>query len=138
MTDTIATSDLSPTVERFLDAIRSGLGIPPDLLAADATLDATVPNWRMKVVGRDAVAAEYGRWFHDPGAFEELWRSAVAGGEMVSYLLTWTEGGVPHAAHHCHILRLDDEGRIATDMCFCGGRWDAAMLADMAAAQQAG
>jgi hypothetical protein len=68
---TIATASdgLSPTVERFLDAIRSGAGLPGTLLGAEAVLDASVPGW--------------------------------------------------HAAHHC------------------GGRWDAARLAEIAAAQHA-
>ena len=59
-------------------------------------------------------------------------------GEVVTYLLAWNERGVPFAAHHCHVLRLDPHGRIASDRFFCGGRWDAARLAEMAAADHAG
>ncbi len=134
ITDTIATR----TLERFLDAVASGAGVPPELFAADAVLDATVPGWRFGVEGRQAVAAQYSTWFADPGAFEELERLAVADGEVVSYLLTWEEHGVPHAAHHCHVLRFDASGRISRDRFFCGGRWDASLLAEMAAAQHAG
>jgi hypothetical protein len=121
------------TIDSFLAAITSGAGIPNDLYAPDATLDATVPNWRFTVRGREAIVAEYGRWFGLPGTLEELVRSALPGGEVVTYLLTWTESGVPHAAHHCHIVAVDDAGRIASDMVFCGGRWPAALLAEMAA-----
>ena len=44
-------------------------------------------------------------------------------------------GGVPHAARHCHVLRFDSDGLIVEDRFFCGGRWDAALLAEMAADQ---
>lgn len=137
-TTTALPTRLSPTVDRFLDAIAGGRGVPADLLAPEATLDATVPDWRFEVAGRDGIARQYGRWFSAPGAFEELERHAVDGGEVVTYLLAWVEGGIPYAARQCHVLSLDDDGRIARDRFFCGGRWDAARLAEMATAKQAG
>lgn len=121
------------TIDSFLTAVTAGAGVPVELYSSDATLDATVPNWRFTVRGPEAIAAEYGRWFGQSGAFEELVRSPLPDGEVVTYLLTWTESGVPHAAHHCHRLRVDDAGRIASDVVFCGGRWSAALLAEMAA-----
>ena len=137
---TTATSPtgLSPIVDRFLDAIGSGAGVPAELFSGGVTLDATVPGWRFGAVGPGAVAHEYSGWFTAPAAFEELVRRAVDHGEVVTYLLTWEERGVPHAAHHCHVLEFDAHGRIARDLFFCGGRWDAALLAEMAAAQHAG
>ena len=137
-TATGATETVRLAVDRFLDAVAAGAGVPEALLADGVILDATVPDWRFTVQGRPAVARQYGRWFAAPAAFEELERLAVDGGEVVTYLLTWEEGGVPHAAHHCHRLRVDPHGRMAADRFFCGGRWDAARLAEMAAAQQAG
>lgn len=128
----------SLTADRFLDAIAIGAGVPAHLLAADIVLDATVPDWRFTVRGPEAVARQYGVWFGNPAAFEELERLPVAGGEVLTYLLTWEEDGVPHAAHHCHLLRFDGDGCIAQDRFFCGGRWDAARLAEMAAAEHAG
>lgn len=139
MTTTATTpSRLSVTVDRFLDAIAGGAGVPAHLLAADMVLDATVPGWRFTVCGSEAVARQYGVWFAGPAAFEELERLPVAGGEVVTYLLTWEENGVPQAAHHCHVLRFGGAGCIAQDRFFCGGRWDAALLAEMAAAEHAG
>ena len=129
---------LSLTVDGFLDAIGGGAGVPAHLLAADMVLDATVPDWRFTVRGSEAVARQYGVWFAVRAAFEELERLPVGGGEVVTYLLTWEENGVPHAAHHCHVLRFDGDGCIAQDRFFCGGRWDAARLAEMAAAEHAG
>ena len=121
------------TVDRFLDAICDGTGVPAELFAPDMVLDATVPDWRFSVEGPDAVARQYSGWFNAGATFEELERRAVEGGEVIVYLLTWEERGVPHAAHHCHVLCLDADGRIALDRFFCGGRWDAARLAEMAA-----
>lgn len=123
-------------IDRFLDAITAGDGIPADLYADDAVLDATVPGWRMSARGGAAIARTYGPWFADPGAFTELWREEVPGGEVVRYLLTWEEQGVPHAAHHCHVLATADDGRIVSDTVFCGGRWPAGLLAQMAEADR--
>ena len=129
-----------PVIEKFLHAIETA-NIPGcDVWSADATLDATVPNWRLHAAGADAIRAEYARWFADPGHFDELRRYTVrdetAGGgptEVVEYTLSWTENGVPHAGHHLHLLTVRDD-RIVADMVFCGGRWPAALLAEMEAA----
>ena len=135
---TTTTTITTPTVhalDGLLDAVRTGAGVSPSLFAPDAELDATVPGWRLHQQGAAAVAAQYSQWFADPATFEELERHEFPGGAVVTYLLAWEEDGVPHAAHHCHVLRFDDHGRIAGDRFFCGGRWDAALLAEMAAAQ---
>lgn len=122
------------SIDRFLDAICAGEGIPADLYAPDAHLDATVPGWRLQEDGPAAITAQYAGWFADPGRFEELERTSIPGGELVTYLLTWEEGGMPMAAHHAHVLVLDEDGRIAADKVWCGGRWNAPLLAEMAAA----
>ena len=122
------------SIDAFLLAIAAGTGIPADVYAPDAALDATVPNWRFRVDGPSAIAAEYSRWFASPGSFAELTRSPLPDGEVITYVLSWTEDGVPHAAHHCHVIRLTVDGLIGSDTVFCGGRWPAALLAEMAAA----
>lgn len=121
------------TVDRFLEAIARGDGIPTELLAADVVLDATVPGWRFPLRGAGRLCDQYNGWFRHPATFEELERLTVDGGEVVTYLLTWLVRGVPHAAHHIHVLRFDASGRIAADRFFCGGQWDAALLARMEA-----
>jgi hypothetical protein len=129
---------MNANVDKLLAAISSGAGSAvADLYADDAVLDATVPGWRFSRRGAAAIAAEYAGWFADPGRFEELDRVAVPGGEIVTFLLTWEERGVPHAAHQCHQLSVDGAGRISADRAFCGGRWDATLLASMEAAEHA-
>jgi len=124
----------SAVVDKFLQAIE-GAAIPGcDAWSADATLDATVPNWRMHKAGADAIRDEYARWFAEPAHFDELRRLPVAGvGELVEYTLSWQENGVPHAAHHMHLLTVRDD-RIVSDTVLCGGRWPAGLLAEMEAA----
>jgi hypothetical protein len=100
-------------IDKFLQAIESATIPACDVWSADATLDATVPNWRLHAAGPDAIRAEYARWFADT--------------------LSWSENGVPHAAHHLHLLTVRD-GLIAADTVFCGGRWPASLLAEMEAA----
>jgi hypothetical protein len=133
MTDT-ATTDTA-AVDRFLDAITSAAIPSCDAWSADATLDATVPNWRLHANGAEAIRAEYARWFADPARFEDLRRFPLrdGSGEVIEYTLSWTENGVPHAAHHMHRLTVRD-GRIVADTVMCGGRWPAALLAEIEAA----
>jgi hypothetical protein len=122
-------------VEEFLHAIESATIGECKAWSDDAQLDATVPNWRMHVHGADAIRTEYSRWFADAGHFDVLNRYPVAGGpsELIEYTLSWEENGVPHAAHHMHLLTVSG-GRIVSDTVMCGGRWPASLLADMEAA----
>jgi hypothetical protein len=136
---TVTTANTETTVtavvDRFLDAIAAGRGADlADVYAHNAHLDATVPNWRFSVTGATAIGTEYARWFSSPGRLEESERRERADGAVVTYLLAWEEDGVPHASHHCHVLTIDstvDGGRIVADKVWCGGRWPAALLAEM-------
>jgi len=131
----------SPAIEKFLTAIQTATIADCDAWSAGATLDATVPNWRLHASGPDAIRAEYAKWFADPAQFGELRRYPLkgdgqAGGgpsEVLEYTLSWTENGVPHAGHHMHLLTVQD-GFIVADTVFCGGRWPASLLAEMEAA----
>jgi hypothetical protein len=126
------------TTDRLLEAFAAGAGVPTELYAEDAVLDATVPMWRFPMRGPAAIAAKFGVWFAHPGRFEELDRHVVDGGEVINYTFTFVADGIPHAARHCHVLRFDDEGRIVRDTFFCGGQWDATLLARMAEEDNAG
>ena len=122
-------------IDTFLKAIESAAVPSCEAWSADATLDATVPNWRLHAVGADAIRAEYARWFADPGHFDQLRRLPLGDGtgEVIEYTLTWEENGVPHAAHHMHLLTVRDD-KIVADTVMCGGRWPASLLAEMEAA----
>ena len=123
-------------IERYLEAIEGAAMAGCNALREDATLDATVPNWRYTVRGDVAVRSELGRWYADAGSFEELKRTPLPMGELVEFTLRWEEGGVPHACHQVHIVEVAD-GRITRDQAWCGGRWPAALLAEMAEAADA-
>ncbi|MGH9265720.1 MAG: nuclear transport factor 2 family protein [Acidimicrobiales bacterium] len=127
------------TVDAFLETVAAGQGAALErLYAADALLDAVVPDWRFQVRGAAAIGKQYATWFTHPATLEELRRLPTADGEVVAYTLAWEET-VPHAARHVHLLTLDPAtGRIVQDQVWCGGRWPAGLLAEMAAAQQAG
>lgn len=125
----------SPAIDHFLAAIAGASIADCDAWSADATLDATVPNWRLHASGADGIRTEYARWFADPGQFENLRRHPLASGdgEVVEYVLRWAENGIPHAAHHMHLLRVQGN-QIVADTVFCGGRWPAGLLAEMESA----
>jgi hypothetical protein len=130
------TTETTNPVDRFLEAIEAATIPACDAWAADAFVDATVPGWRFTMPDADAIRAEYAKWFAFPGQFENLEREPIGDGELVEYVVTWEEQGVPHAAHHMHKLRVED-GVIVSDTVMCGGRWPAALLAEMEAAARA-
>jgi hypothetical protein len=121
-------------IDRLLAGIEAG-SIPADVFSEDAVLDATVPNWRLTVRGGAAVRQQLGGWYADPGRFEAVQRTPIPGGELVELTLTWTEHGVEHTCHQAHIIQLSGDS-VSSDTAFCGGRWPAALVAEMRAAEQ--
>jgi hypothetical protein len=130
---TTTTTTTTTAVDRLLAVVVGGTP-GADLVTETAVLDATTPGWRFSVAG-DAILEKLAQWFAHPGELEELERHPTPTGEVVSYTVTWVEGGVPHAAHHVHVLTIDDD-RIARDQFWCGGRWAAPLLAEMEAARR--
>ena len=122
--------ETSSVVDSFLHAIETA-EINGDLFADEVVLDATVPNWRFQVRGRDQVSAQLSEWFADLGRFESVRRERIADGEVVEFTLQWQENGVTHMCHQAHLLRIDGD-RITADTAFCGGRWPASLIAEMA------
>ena len=86
-------------IDRFTQAIAAASIGDAGVFAQDAVLDATVPNWRYTVSGAANIEAEFGRWYADPGRFEEIRRTAIPDGELVEFVLTWEEDGEPHMVH---------------------------------------
>lgn len=123
------TETINP-VDTFLDAVTTADIGSCQAWADDVVLDATVPNWRFTRRGATTVRDEYRGWFGSPGRIDGLRRLPTDGGEVVEYTLCWEEDGVPHAAHHVHILSVAD-GHIVRDTVMCGGRWPASLLAQM-------
>lgn len=121
-------------VDDFLAAVQGAAIRSCTCWASDAVVDATVPGWRFRLNGPDEIRAEYSGWFADPGEFTELTRVPLPDGELVRYLLAWSEDGVAHLAHHVHILEVN-EGLIRSDTVICGGRWPEPLIAEMQAAQ---
>jgi ketosteroid isomerase-like protein len=99
-------------IGEFLQAVQGAAIHEADVYAEDAVLDATVPNWRLKAVGPQAIKAEYAKWFSDPATFVALERIPVQDGELVIYEHEWMQDGVRHRGHHAHHLVVRD-GRIA-------------------------
>jgi hypothetical protein len=130
---TMGVNERSGLVTRYLESIEQGVMVDCDALGPDVELDATVPNWRFAVRGRTDVVNELARWYAHPGSFEEVSRTPIPGGELASFTLKWEEDGVPHAAHQVHILEVTG-AHITRAQVWCGGRWPASLLAEMAEA----
>lgn len=125
----------SSAIDSLCAAITDATIGTADVFCDDVVLDATVPNWHFVRRGRDAVRSELSHWFADRASFETLRRTPLPNGELLEFDLAWVEGGVPHACRQAHILGLRG-GLIAEDTVWCGGRWPASLLAEMAEAQR--
>lgn len=119
--------DTNP-VTRLLAAVAAGAGVPADLYAPTAVLDATVPMWRFEKHGPAAIAAQLSRWFDAPGTLTEVTRSPFPGGEVLRFTLDWVDDAGPWVARQVHVLTTDGT-RITRQEAWCGGRWDAALQA---------
>lgn len=130
---TTPTTTTTTTIDRFLAAIEAGAGAGvADCYAPDAVLDATVTGWRFTKRGRTAIGEQFAGWYDAVSRFEELERCPTPTGEVVRYLVSSEHQGVPYAAHQFHMLTVDPAtGLISEHHFYCGGRWDAALLARM-------
>ena len=128
---------MTDAIDRYTDAIRTATIPSADSLAPNVVLGATVPNWRFTVTGAEAVKAELAGWFADPGRFEEIKRTDVPGGALVEFVLSWEENGEPHISHQAHVIHVSG-GMIVRDTAWCGGRWGAALMAEIAEAEAGG
>jgi hypothetical protein len=124
---------MTSPVDQFLSCVEAATMDECTAFATDVDLDATVPNWRMAIHGDDAVRSEFGRWYDAPGRLEDVVRTPLPSGEMVQFVRTWEEAGTPHAVHQIHVIDVGG-GRITADHAWCGGRWPASLLAEMAEA----
>lgn len=132
MATTTATATTT-AVDRLLAVVAGGTP-GTDLVTETTELDATCPGWRFSATG-NVILEKLAQWFANLGELEELERHVTPTGEVVTYTVTWVEGGVPHAARQVHVLTIDDD-RITRDLFWCGGRWPAPLLAEMEAARR--
>ena len=121
---------MTTAIDRHLAAIETGTAPGEDVFADDVLLDATVPNWRFRLLGEARVRKQIERWFSCPGQFDTIERTPLADGELVRFELSWMENGNPYACHQMHRITVDGD-RIVGVTLFCGGKWPAALLAEM-------
>ena len=120
---------MTTAIDAYLEAIETGT-TPADVFAADVLFDATVPNWRFRLLGEERLRKQFAQWFKDPGTFDAIERTPLPDGELVRFELSWLEAGQPWAAHQTHRITVDGDRIVGVTM-FCGGRWPAPLLAEM-------
>lgn len=103
------------------------------LYEPEALLDAHVPNWRLQVQGREAVAT-HTSGLPGPGSFASFDTEATASGDVLMQF-EWRQREANGGAviRELHLLRLTDDGRIAEQILFCAGVWDPDLQLRMAA-----
>ena len=122
---------MTDPVSDLVRDIAAGTGIGDSVYADTVHLDATVPGWRFHRDGAQAAREALHGWYADPGSYQELQRTPLPGGELVTFTLVWEEDGVPHAAHQAHVLGIEGD-RVVRHEVWCGGRWSAELQAEMA------
>lgn len=133
MTPTAAST--STCLDAFLRNVSGDHRVSP--WADDAVLDAVVPGWRFALEGAHEVGQQFRVWFAHPGTLEEVRRLSTGSVEVVEFTVAWVEDGTPFAVRQVHVLDIDEQGRIARDHMWCGGRWPADLLAQMGASSHA-
>ena len=128
---------MTNAIDSYLEALESGSGLGEGVFAPDVLFDATVPNWRFRLLGEDRVRKQLGSWFKEAGQFDFLERTPLADGELVRFEFSWMENGQPWACHQTHRLTIDND-RVTGVTLFCGGRWPAPLLAEMEEAMRVG
>jgi hypothetical protein len=121
---------MTSAIDSYLDAMETGTSPAGDVFAADVLFDATVPNWRFRLLGEDRMRKQFAAWFKDPGQFDAIERTPLPDGELVRFELSWMENGQPWACHQTHRITVDRDRIVGVTM-FCGGRWPAPLLAEM-------
>ncbi len=120
-------------VDRFTAAIEAGVRVGP--ASSPTTRSSTRPSptggGRSAARGRSPTPSPAGSPIPATSSCCGAPRWPTA--RSLEFTLTWEENGVPHACHQSHHLTLRD-GSIVADTVFCGGRWNAALLAEMAEA----
>lgn len=123
-------------VDTFVRCVEPGkMDALADLYASDVLLDAHVPNWRFQASGREAVVEQMRSWFRAAGRFVELDVEPTAAGDLlVRFEWREHEGSASEIrSRELQVWRLDEDGRIAEQLVFCAGRWDRALVEQMAA-----
>jgi hypothetical protein len=129
------TTPTIPLAESYRAAVEDrDLAALERLYHEDALLDAHVPNWRFQATGRAEVARLTGTGLPGPGRFTSFRAEPTADGDLLLEF-EWRQQ-VEHErgsmARQLHLLRLE-QGRIAEQVLYCAGVWDAALQQRMAA-----
>lgn len=125
------------TVDAYLQQLHDAALGTTELLHPEVRWDATVPHWRYRLDGEEAVRKELAHWYSTPLTEGRAIRRAIEGGEVVDLSQRFTEGGVEWTVHHLMILEVDD-GLVRSITIACGGRWDPELVAQMDPAAHAG
>jgi hypothetical protein len=139
MTDTTDTParTIAETVDAYLEQLGAAALGTTDLLHPDVRWDATVPHWRYRLEGDEAVRKELGSWYSSPLTDSHVVRHPTGDGEVVDISMRFTEGGVDWTVHHLIVLGVE-EGRVRSITVACGGRWDPELVAQIGPAAHAG
>jgi hypothetical protein len=134
---THTTRTIAETVDAYLEELADARLGATDLLHPHATWDATVPHWRYRLDGDEAIRKELGRWYTSPLTDAHVVRHPIEGGEVVDHSMRFEEDGTLFTVHHLMVLAVQD-GRIRAITIACGGRWNPELVAQMGPAAHAG
>ena len=128
-TDTDVVTDLAVKLITFLETNEA----PDDLFADDLFLDFTLPTWRVQAQSASDAVALRRAGHPQPGRVPRHRLDRTDRGFLLEVEETWEQDG---EKWYCReLLRADvSDGRIAELSVYCTGDWDAARVAEHAAA----
>jgi hypothetical protein len=106
---------------------------PPGLFAPDVLVDFTMPRWRLQAQGAPAAVALRRHGHPSPGRVPRQRFDPTPTGFVLEVEETWADGG---EQWYCReLFRADVSAEGITELAvYCTGDWDAARVAEHAAA----
>jgi hypothetical protein len=130
--DTLTPTDVRACAEQFTAYLETGEAAP-GLFAPDVFLDVSLPRWRLQAAGRDETLAVRRASHPRRGRVPRSRVDLTANGFVIELEETWEDGG---ERWYCReLFRADVGPEGVTELAvYCTGDWDAARIAEHAAA----
>jgi hypothetical protein len=119
----------TPTLAaRLLDALAThDIASIPAFYAPAAVIDAHVPRWRYQLLGGDAIAVVIDEEYPSPVRLSAARTFGTGDWQAIEMEARFPVGREERLFHEIDLLRLV-EGRIAEQVVYCTGIWDAATI----------
>ncbi len=133
MSATISTEPTWSVARRLLDLLAAGqIDAVGELYAPDALVDANVPYWRFQLQGPEAIKEVLHEGYGMPLRVASSCVIDRGEWQIAEWEVHFEAHGEERLFREIHLLRLEG-GRIAEQVVYCTGHWDAEIIRRQAA-----